>query len=62
MAEVRSAGWLVWWVTAVHGHLHVHVVVHVHAGTMAKQTSVHYKRGNYNANGESLITTLSLTL
>lgn len=42
--EMRSTRWLVWRVTAVHGHLHVHVVVHVHAGTMAKQTWVHYKQ------------------
>lgn len=45
VTEMRPARWLVWWVTAIHGHLHVHVVVvNVHARTVAKQTRVHYER------------------
>lgn len=46
VVEARTAGRVVGWIAAIHGHLHVHVhVVHiVHAWTVAQQTRVDWRR------------------
>lgn len=48
VVEAGTAGGVVGWVAAVHGHLHVHVhVVHVvHAGTVTQQTLVDWRESH----------------